>query len=102
MKKTASLALEFLASRNPFAEDQIQRIQWVMMLMDFTDIHGEDALIGLAGFYIYAIKEIKGDKGSNAIKSTFAHDVIGRKDRHMLPRSIAFGEYFTKEYNLAA
>jgi len=98
MKKPVSIALEFLAQRNPF---DVSQAEWVIMLMDFTDIHGEDALIALAGFYIYAIKEM-GEKSTHAIKSTFMHDVMGRKDRFMCPRSSAYGEIFRTEFNLAA
>lgn len=95
MKKENENALSFLCGRNPF--DHIERIQWVSILFDFADIHGEDALAALAGFYLYAIKEIGGEEGHRAIVSTFSHDVLGRKDAFMDPRSSDYAEFFLND-----
>lgn len=98
MKKPSNeFVFEFLAKRNPLPVDQSQ---YVCMLMDFEELKGIDAMYGLAGFYLFAIKHYKGEEKSRAIESTFAHDLGGRKDKFMEPRSSSpgFKEVFLNEY----
>lgn len=88
-------AITFICKRNPL--DEIDQHDFVFMLMEFQDIHGDEAVQGLAGFYCYAIDKIGGRKGSEAIQETFRHDLYGRKEKGMLPRSADYIGFWRKE-----
>lgn len=90
LSKETEFALSFLCKRNAF---DIDHPQYVHILMEFLDVKGENALQALAGFYCYAIDNLKGEKCTAAIKETFAHDLNGRNDKYELPRS---DEYLEK------
>ena len=70
--------------------DQLSETQAVFLASEYEQIQGEDAIIALAGFINYA--ETKGVPVSD-IKVTLVHDLNGRKDRHMLPRSSDYAIY---------
>lgn len=86
--KSVRMALNFLCERNPF--DDVPHSQYVFSLMNFQDKKGDDALKGLAGFYLYAIRNIGGLKGSEAIATTFAHDLNGANEKFCEPKSSSY------------
>ena len=97
--KSTEAAFQFLAERMP-SEWDIEHSQYIHILMQFQDTHGDAAVEGLAGFYLHAIRKFKGDESSsNAIASTFAHDLNGRMDQHMLPRSNSYIDVWKEEFN---
>jgi hypothetical protein len=65
-------------------------------LIEFMMEKGEDSVIALYGFIRYAQTKMKGQDISDAIVSTVFHDVGGRYDKHMLPRSSSYTEYAKK------
>lgn len=91
-KQRALLASTFLSTRNPF--DEVDQNKWIWLLTQYQEKFGDEGLIALAGFYIYAVQEIGGDRGSNAIQETFNHDIYGMNDKHMLPRSSSYEQFF--------
>lgn len=102
MKEHAKFAFDFLCKRNPFhIIDEMTQIQYVCHLLDFQKIFGDEGIIALAGFYLYAIKEKLGDEATKAIKTTFVHDLKGMHEKGMLPRSSAYGEVFMNEFQLS-
>ncbi len=90
-----SLALNFLCRRNPF--DDTPHNDFVFSLMNYQDKKGDEAVEALAGFYLYAIRNIGGQKGSEAIATTFAHDINGANDYLLEPKSISYRDIWTKE-----
>lgn len=97
MENTTSinLAMNFLCKRNPF--DEIEQRHYVFMLMDFEDKKGGEALEGLAGSYLFAIRNFKGDKQHAAILETFTHDLGERHIPTSLPRSDGYKEIWRDE-----
>lgn len=89
------LAMNFLCKRNPF--DDMPQYDYIFLLMDFQDNKGDEALQALAGFYCYAIDNIGGMKGSEAIETTFAHDLGGAKDKFLMPKSSDYKQFWEKE-----
>lgn len=89
-------ALNFLAKRNPFSGDT-SHSEYVFILMNFQDKKGDVAIESLAGFYIWAIDNLKGEKCTNAIRSTFCHDLNGATDKFLEPRSSNYHEFWMKE-----
>lgn len=97
MKKSSEStknAFAFLAARNPF--DSVDNMKYLTMLMDLQDAKGDEAIEGLAGFYIYAIDR-KGAKSTDAIHEVFAHDLGERNDAFSLPRSSDYVQFWQKE-----
>ena len=102
-KNTANAAFEFLISKNVFS-NEISQMDWVIILLDFRKKKGEDAIKALAGFYLWAIANtgtdtrIRSEADQNrALKSTFAHDLNGRDDEYMLPRSDSYIKYWGEQ-----
>lgn len=96
MKPTSlELALNFLSNRNPF--DDVCHSDYVFSLMNFQDKKGDDAIKGLAGFYLYAIRKIGGQKGSEAIATTFAHDLNGANEKFCEPKSSGYIHVWNEE-----
>lgn len=102
-KNTVEAALDFLCSRNIFS-DSLTQMDWVCLLMDFQQKKGDDALKALAGFYLWVIKNTGVDcriqteeEQTRALKSTFAHDLNGRNDEGMLPRSDNYLKFWNEE-----
>jgi hypothetical protein len=52
--------------------------------------HGMDSLVDLYGFMKFAEQN---ELDAHAVKSTFAHDIGGRNDELMLPRSHGYKQY---------
>lgn len=95
--KQAGKAFDFLADRNVF--DDLHQSDWVFNLMNFQDHKGDEALCALAGFYLYVVEKIEGEKEqTRALRSTFAHDLNGATDELLLPRSSNYLEYFTNQF----
>lgn len=88
------IAMSFLCKRNPL---DIPQSDYVFLLMDFQEKHGDHALEALAGFYIYSIEHIGGQKGSQAIDTTFAHDLGSLNQKHVLPRSSGYKQFWDEE-----
>lgn len=88
-------AFNFLCDRMP-TEYDLDRSQWVSVLLRYEDKKGRDAIEGLAGFYLYAIRNL-GEKQSNAIYSTFTHDLNGVDDKWCEPRSMGYIEVWREE-----
>lgn len=88
-------AIKFLSDRNPL---DIQQTEYVCRLIDFAETHGEKALVSLAGLYLYAITEKKGEASTHMIASVFAHDLNMPKNKHVLPRSQGYDIFFNEEY----
>lgn len=96
MESLTIKALDFLAERNVLNE-YLNQVEYVSYLMEFMDTHGEEAIQKLAGFYIYAIEHLDQVKQDRAIVGTFAHDLGGRNDKFMLPRSDNYLKYWLEE-----
>jgi predicted HD phosphohydrolase len=60
------------------------------LVSDYEDYQGVDALVAMAGFLQYA-KDEGLDK--DIITITLAHDLGGRKDKLMLPRTSDYSQY---------
>ncbi|HEY3525883.1 MAG TPA: hypothetical protein VGK47_06785 [Nitrososphaeraceae archaeon] len=88
-------ALRFLCQRMPSDLD-LHHSDYVQMLMELQE-KGEEYIEGLAGFYLYAIRNM-GERQSKAILSTFSHDLGGRKDKWCEPRSASYAEIWREEY----
>lgn len=97
MNNSVNAAFSFLCKRMPSDWD-CPHWKYVSMLMEFQDKKGDEAIEGLAGFYLFAIRNIKGDDGSKAIHTTFAHDLNERNDAHSLPRSDSYAEVWREEH----
>lgn len=91
---SAKFAFEFLCKCNPL---DCEQSTYVFMLMDFQEVQGDEAIEALAGFYVWCIDNLKGDKCTHAIVTTFTHDLNGRNDKHMLPRSSDYKKYWDEE-----
>lgn len=86
-RKVVGQAFDFLCDRNVLKIDQVI---YVGMLMEFQEIHGDEAIIALAGFYTWCISHNQEDN----IQPTFAHDLHGRNEEFMSPRSSSYAEFF--------
>lgn len=62
----------------------------VFLVSDYEDYQGVDSLVAMAGFLQYA-KDNAIDKSTITI--TLAHDLGGRKDKLMLPRTSDYSQY---------
>lgn len=62
----------------------------IFLVSDYEDIQGPDALVAMAGFLQYAQKE---GLDRDMIKLTLVHDLAGRNDKMMLPRTSDYGQY---------
>lgn len=93
-KKMTKWAFEFLCKRNPL---DLSQSEYVFMLMEFQEIHGDLAIQALAGAYIYAIDKLEADKSSEFILQVFSHDLGDRKEPCMLPRSSEYTEVWEEE-----
>lgn len=95
MKQTsAELAMNFLCKRNPL---DIEHSNYVFLLMDFMIKKGEDAIEGLAGAYLFAIRKYKGNKQNDVILEVFNHDLGERNIPTSLPRSDGYKEIWRDE-----
>ena len=65
-----------------------------LILADFQDIHGQSAVADMKAFLDYA-DHPETDLSVNQIKMTIAHDLGGRHDKLMLPRT----DGYTKHLN---
>lgn len=93
MQDSVKNAFAFLCQRNPI---DLDHSRYVSLLMDFQDAKGDEAIEGLAGFYLYAIRNM-GEKSSRAIESTFNHDLSERNDKFCLPRSNGYVQIWRQE-----
>jgi hypothetical protein len=98
MKEETQKALHFLTGFNPLEKLDVPKQEYTKMLIEFMELKGEEALQALAGFYLYALDNIK--DYNKAIVSTFAHDLGGRNDEWMLPRSDNYLKYWEEELSL--
>lgn len=85
---TFKAAMDFLCDRNML---QIEQSAWCFTLMDFQMIHGNDAIISMAGYYLWCIQH-----DSNPVAS-IAHDLRDMKEKCMLPRTSGYAEYFNMD-----
>lgn len=87
-------AFHFLCQRMP-SDYELTQSEYVNMLMDLLYCKGGEAIEALAGFYLFAIRNISQAEGANgepskctkSIYQTFTHDLNGRKNKFELPRS---------------
>lgn len=102
---SAEISISFLSDRfdsciNTEINDDLDRGWFVLSLMDFSDIHGDDALVDLCGFYLWCFDNIEDpDKRMAAIQTTFAHDIRNMRDRGFMPRSSGYSESFHKFFH---
>lgn len=90
-------AFLLLSKANPLDVDQGK---YISLLLGFLNYKGEEALLKLAGFYIYMTgTEGRDDEDGSMLKSTFAHDLYGAEDRFMLPRSDSYINHWKNYYN---
>lgn len=105
MKHTSvKSAFSFLSKRMPVDWD-ISQSDYVGMLMELQDNKGGESIEGLAGFYLYAIRnmdntgDIENEKSaSKAIQSTFFNDLNERNKSMMLPRSNDYIKVWREEH----
>jgi glutamate synthase domain-containing protein 2 len=93
------MALAFLCKRKPSEGrfDEMPQSTYALMVMEFLEKKGENALQALAGFYCWMIDNKKGDECTNGIVETFSHDLGERNDKWSLPRSSEYLEFWKKE-----
>lgn len=98
MNQQTKSALKFLTARNVLSDHWDQH-QYTFALMDFLAIHGDDSLQALAGFYVWCINNLAHDqeKQRHAIRSTFAHDLGGRRETCISPRSSDYLQYWQNQ-----
>ncbi len=99
LAKETEIALSFLCKRKPSAGrfDEMSQTEYALMVMDFLEAKGEEALQALAGFYCYMIDNKKGDECTNGIVETFNHDLGERNDKWSLPRSSTYLKFWKEE-----
>jgi hypothetical protein len=79
--------------------DDITPTEAAMMLMDFEGTHGIQAVKNMYGFKRYCETQKdsrfrnKPDERERAIRSAIFHDINGRNDATMLPRTTSYGEF---------
>lgn len=61
-----------------------------LMVYEFRSTHGNDSLNGIAGFLKFA--ETRG-VDIDRVKSTISHDLNGRFDKTMLPRTDSYKDF---------
>lgn len=91
------MALDFLADRNPLTDKIDTRVEWVCRLMDYQEHKGEKALQAMAGFYCWMLDNKEGDKRTQGIRTTIAHDIYGMRDKWCEPRSMPYLEFWEQE-----
>jgi isocitrate dehydrogenase len=96
LKPETEKALNFLSARNPLTEYWSQ-VTYVTRLMTYINNKGENALQALAGFYVWCLDNLEGEKISDAIASTFAHDLGQQEEKLMLPRSSSYLKFWKQE-----
>ena len=84
-------AIELLNDANPL---RVKQPNWFFALTDFYDTHGKDGIFGLAGFLVWASEYLKEPERQDAITECFNHDISGRNDETMLPRSDDYKQYY--------
>lgn len=94
-KRITEMAITFLSKRNPF--DDVSPTEYSFLLMEFQENKGDEAIEGLAGFYIYAINHFRGEKQHTAIKTTFAHDLNGRNEKSCEPKTSSYRQVWLNE-----
>lgn len=62
----------------------------LFMLDEYEETHGQAYIVAMAGFLNYAQVE---KMGVFDVKATLAHDLNGRKDKLMLPRTSDYAQY---------
>lgn len=62
----------------------------IFLASDYEDVQGPDALVAMAGFIRYAQSH---ELDADDIKLTLVHDLAGRNDKMMLPRTSDYGQY---------
>lgn len=65
------------------------------LLIEFANQHGDEAVVSMYGFLRYVATH-KGDdrnKDEGMIKATIGHDLNGRNDKHMLPRTNSYYKF---------
>ena len=70
---------------------EVTRVTAFFMIDEAEQIHGESYIIGMAGFLAYA--HCNEDMEEHQIKATLAHDLNGRKDPTMLPRTAEYTQF---------
>lgn len=101
-------ALEFILKENVLRSLDVSDEFYAVMVEEFLKIHGEESLQALAGFKVWVENESEDSRLKNkkdqerAIISTFAHDLGGRHDKFMLPRSDKYGEFWVKYFETYA
>ena len=68
----------------------LNRLSAILALDEYEATHGEAYIIAMAGFINYAQTEQLDDF---AVQSTLVHDLNGRKDKLMLPRTSDYAQY---------
>lgn len=96
-KEATEAALSFLAKRNVLS-DYLHQNQYVFALREFRKKKGDEALQALAGFYLWVINHYRDNETeqTQALVSTFSHDLRGRNNEHMLPRSDNYLKFWTE------
>lgn len=97
MENSEKTALTFLTDRGRKVLD-VTNETYMAMLMEFGETHGEFALRKLAGFFLFAIRLPEG-QSTKALHQVFNHDLYGRNDKFMLPRSDNYLEYWNNEFH---
>lgn len=93
-----SLALDFLADRNPLDDYFETRADWVITLMRYNIKKGNEAIQALAGFYCWMLdNKPMGEKRTHDIRATFSHDIGGMEDKWCQPRSMPYLEIWEQE-----
>lgn len=94
MTNETEKALDFLCERNVLS-DYLSQEQYFFKLLDFIEYQGGEALQKLAGFYLYCVANIDdAEKQERIVRTTFAHDLGGAKDKLMCPRSDNYLKYW--------
>lgn len=99
-------AIQFLVDRWEWfttpvedAPDSYNRLLFLGMLDEFSDTHGEEAIQALAGFIVWAFDNIQdSEKRMKDIKSTIVHDLNGRNEKVMLPRTADYLQAWINEF----
>lgn len=94
MESATKEAIDYLVENNPL-KGQVSKYGLFSALNEMAKTHGEKAIIDLAGFHKYMIANYEGEQQQQGIVATFAHDLNGRNDRTVLPRSHGYREFWT-------
>lgn len=104
MKPGTDSALSFILDRiQSVFDNDYRRGDYLGILMEYFDIFGDDGIQALAGFYLYAIRNLdhEGEPSecTRAIMQTWGHDLKDRHERCMSPRSSDYLSVWQEEYN---